>query len=89
MLIWIGHHFKLRPGRLMVVYVLGYIIGRFWIEGLRIDNANTGGGLRLNQWVALGVIAGRAGVPDRRLGSPSPRPRVDRAEDDEYVPADE
>ena len=34
-------------------------LGRFWVEGLRIDNANAGGGLRLNQWVAL--VVGRAG----------------------------
>ena len=61
MLIWIGNHVKLRRGRLMVIYVLGYFIGRFWIEGLRIDNANAGGGLRLNQWVALAAIAGSAG----------------------------
>ena len=35
--------------------MLGYVIGRFWVEGLRIDNAHAGGGLRLNQWVALVV----------------------------------
>lgn len=58
-LLLIDRRLKLRPGRLLVVYALGYSIGRFWIEGLRIDPAREGGGWRLNQWVALtvGVLA--------------------------------
>jgi len=55
-LILIGRRMTVRPGRLMAVYVVGYAIGRFWIEGLRIDPAQSGGGWRLNQWVA--VVAG-------------------------------
>lgn len=47
-----------RPGRLMVLYVGGYGLGRFWVEGLRIDPAKSGGGLRLNQWMAIAMIAG-------------------------------
>lgn len=59
-LILIGRRFVSRPhpGRLLGVYVLGYGIGRFWIEGLRIDPAKEGGGLRLNQWMALVLIVG-------------------------------
>jgi prolipoprotein diacylglyceryl transferase len=56
LLLWIDRRFKLRPGRLLAVYVLGYGIGRFWVEGLRIDAAKSAGGLRLNQWMAV-VIA--------------------------------
>ena len=52
-LLWMDRRFKLRPGRLFPIYVVGYSIGRFWVEGLRIDPAHTAGGLRLNQWVAL------------------------------------
>ncbi|MDO8391672.1 MAG: prolipoprotein diacylglyceryl transferase [Actinomycetota bacterium] len=59
-LILIGARLKLRPGRLLAVYVVGYSIGRFWIEGLRIDPANSGGGWRLNQWTAL--VAGLGAV---------------------------
>ena len=51
-LLRIDHRFRLRPGRLFAVYIVGYAAGRFWIEGLRIDPAHTFGGLRLNQWVA-------------------------------------
>lgn len=47
-----------RPGRLLALYVGGYGLGRFWVEGLRIDPAKSGGGLRLNQWVAISMMAG-------------------------------
>jgi prolipoprotein diacylglyceryl transferase len=57
-LLWIDRRFKLRPGRLFAMYVVGYAIGRFWVEGLRIDPAHTTGGLRLNQWVALVAAVG-------------------------------
>jgi prolipoprotein diacylglyceryltransferase len=46
----------LRPGRLFFVYAAGYSAMRFFIEGLRIDDAHEAGGLRLNQWVSLGVV---------------------------------
>jgi hypothetical protein len=39
------------------MYVVGYAVGRFWIEGLRIDPAHTTGGLRINQWVAIVAAA--------------------------------
>lgn len=51
-LLRIDRKYRLRPGRLFAMYVVGYAAGRFWIEGLRIDPAHTFGGLRLNQWVA-------------------------------------
>ena len=47
-----------RPIRLLALYVIGYGIGRFWIEGLRIDAAKEGGGLRLNQWMAIVLVVG-------------------------------
>ena len=40
------------------MYVLGYGIIRFWVEGLRIDPADELGGLRWNQWVALACVVG-------------------------------
>ncbi len=55
-LILIDRRTNLRTGRLLAVYVAGYFTGRFWIEGLRIDPANSGGGWRLNQWVAVFVV---------------------------------
>jgi prolipoprotein diacylglyceryl transferase len=61
-LVWVDRRFTLRPGRLLAVYVLGYGVGRFWIEGLRIDPTKEGAGLRLNQWVALVLVAGALAV---------------------------
>ena len=45
-------------GQLLAMYVLGYGVGRFWVEGLRIDPADELGALRWNQWVAVALIVG-------------------------------
>src|SRR5690606_22258581 len=63
-LIYLGRRFSLRHGRLFALYVAGYTLGRFWIEGLRIDPV--GGidhaveflGLRINQYTALALFVG-------------------------------
>ncbi|MBF8188731.1 prolipoprotein diacylglyceryl transferase [Nonomuraea sp. K274] len=63
-LIFAGRRFALHHGRLFAVYVAGYTLGRFWIEGLRIDpvggvdHAVTLLGLRLNQWTSIVVFLG-------------------------------
>lgn len=57
-LIWIDHRWRPAPGRLLGMYVVGYFTGRFWIEGLRIDEADRLGGLRWNQWVSLAAVLG-------------------------------
>ena len=88
-LILIDKRMKLRPGRLLAVYVAGYFTGRFWIEGLRIDPANSGGGLRLNQWVSLFVVAAAVLylVIDRQLHLHD-EPVVDPTLDDQVDGAD-
>ena len=40
-------------GAIFSLYVAGYSAGRFFIEGLRIDQAHSLGALRLNQYVSL------------------------------------
>jgi prolipoprotein diacylglyceryl transferase len=45
-----------RRGRLFAWYVAGYTMMRFYIEGLRVDPTHHTGGLRLNQWVSIGVF---------------------------------
>ncbi|MEU6710900.1 prolipoprotein diacylglyceryl transferase [Nonomuraea sp. NPDC046802] len=63
-LILAGRRFTLHHGRLFALYVAGYTLGRFWIEGLRIDFV--GGvdhaveflGLRVNQWTSIVVFLG-------------------------------
>ncbi|MBJ7505561.1 MAG: prolipoprotein diacylglyceryl transferase [Acidimicrobiaceae bacterium] len=46
----------LRPGLLFLCYTSGYTVLRFFVEGLRIDDAKSAGGLRLNQWTSLVVF---------------------------------
>lgn len=55
-LLAVDKRIPLRPGRLFFVYCAGYTLMRFFIEGLRIDDAHHVGGLRLNQWVSLAVF---------------------------------
>ncbi|CAB4738993.1 MAG: prolipoprotein diacylglyceryl transferase [Actinobacteria bacterium] len=57
-LIWADRRFKMGHGRVFALYVGLYCAGRFWIEALRIDTANTILGLRLNNWTALLVGIG-------------------------------
>ena len=88
-LIWVGRRFALRHGRVFALYVAGYTVGRFWIEGLRVDTAHHILGLRLNQWTSIIVFIGamiyfwyarnktsdeRVGMtPELALGSPAQR----------------
>lgn len=66
-LLWVDRKVTLRPGRLFFVYAGGYSLMRFFIEGLRIDDAHEAGGLRLNQWVSLAVIVVSGAVLLREL----------------------
>jgi prolipoprotein diacylglyceryl transferase len=58
-------------GRLFFFYTAGYTVFRFFIEGLRIDPANSAGGLRLNQWVSLAVFAASLAVITAMRGRPA------------------
>ena len=83
-LLLIERKLRLRPGRLMVVYLLGYFAGRFWIEGLRIDDASTFAGLRLNEYVMGVVFLGAVAylVVRRGVGREERVEPVDELEDD-------
>jgi prolipoprotein diacylglyceryl transferase len=48
----------LKPGQVFAAYVFAYCCGRFFIELIRIDSANTIAGLRVNVWVSLIVGIG-------------------------------
>ncbi|MGV9328945.1 prolipoprotein diacylglyceryl transferase [Streptosporangium sandarakinum] len=52
-LVWAGRRFALRHARVFALYVAGYTAGRFWIEGMRVDEAHHILGLRLNQWTSV------------------------------------
>ena len=72
--------FKFGRGRAFALYVMAYTAGRFWIEMLRIDEANHFFGIRLNVFTSIVVFLGALAyfllvtgprdyvVPDRRAG---------------------
>ena len=56
--VWVERRWpdRLRPGRLFALYVAIYTFGRFWFEGIRIDEASELWGLRVNEWVSAVVF---------------------------------
>ena len=55
-LLWAERRFRLRHGRVLWLYVMLYTLGRGWIEYLRIDDAETVLGVRLNVWTSALVF---------------------------------
>jgi prolipoprotein diacylglyceryl transferase len=45
-----------RRGSLLFVYLIGYGVGRGWIEALRVDTVERYFGLSRNNWIAIGVV---------------------------------
>ena len=43
-------------GATFAIYIAAYSLGRFFIEGLRIDSSQAISGLRLNQWTSILVL---------------------------------
>jgi prolipoprotein diacylglyceryl transferase len=81
---------KLRPGELFAGYVLGYGIGRLWVEDLRIDEASLIWGVRVNIWMSSILILGSLAyiVISRRRPAPTV-PREHEAETAEELAEDE
>jgi prolipoprotein diacylglyceryl transferase len=52
-LVWIGHHYRIRPWGLFALYVAGYSGYRIFEETIRIDSSEYFLGMRLNFWVAI------------------------------------
>lgn len=64
----------LRPGELFGLYVLGYAVGRLWVEMLRSDAASLILGVRVNIWMSLVVGGLTALVLIRGRMRPAPEP---------------
>jgi len=88
--VWADRRWKLGGGRVFALYLGLYALGRFWIEGLRIDEANTLLGLRVNEWVSALVLLGavaylvlrrRAGREEQVEPAPDQAPEPARAEE--------
>jgi prolipoprotein diacylglyceryl transferase len=56
LLIQLDRRKLLRPGNVLPLYLVGYGIGRLWVEGLRTDPANHILGLRVNTWTSIGLV---------------------------------
>ena len=68
--VWADRRYKLGGGRVFALYLALYAVGRAWIEALRIDDANTFFGVRLNVFVMGVVLAGSVAYLVRRRGHP-------------------
>lgn len=55
-LLWVDRRFRMDRGRLFALYVVGYTLGRFWIELMRSDAATLILGLRVNTIVSAVVL---------------------------------
>lgn len=58
LLLWMDRKGLFPRGRLISGYMIGYGIGRLWVELLRIDEANEIFGLRVNVWMSFLLIGG-------------------------------
>ncbi len=88
LVIWADRRFRLGHGRAFALYVAAYTAGRFWIETLRIDDAERILGLRLNLWTSMLVFGGTLAylAISARLRPGRERdvePRAGRPEDEE------
>ena len=90
LLVLIDRSRKLRPGELFAGYVLGYGIGRLWVEDLRIDKASLIWGVRVNIWMSGILIVGSLVyiLISRRRPAPVV-PREQEAETDQELAEDE
>ena len=87
-LLWVDRKRVLKPGRLIGVYVVGYGLGRLWVELLRIDKASLILGVRVNVWVSLLAMVGGLLVifwGGLRKDDPAPDPEPDAADQAEEV----
>jgi prolipoprotein diacylglyceryl transferase len=56
LLLWAEKRFWVTGGRLFVLYIAAYTLGRAWVESLRVDDVNHILGLRLNVWTSIIVF---------------------------------
>ena len=59
MIIWLDRRYRLGGGRVLALYVMGYTLGRGWVEMMRIDTVQMVYvlGLRLNVWTSVVLFA--------------------------------
>jgi len=96
-IVWLDRRHRFAGGQVFGLYLMAYAAGRSWIEMLRIDDAHTVLGLRLNVWTSLlvftlgvlvFVIAGRLGHPTTVVADDSEAAADTEETGDEVVPDD-
>jgi prolipoprotein diacylglyceryl transferase len=60
LVVWLDRKLRLGHGRAFAVYVMGYTLGRTWIELMRTDDATHVLGVRINVWVSILVFLAAA-----------------------------
>ncbi|MTV27771.1 prolipoprotein diacylglyceryl transferase [Nitriliruptoraceae bacterium ZYF776] len=55
-LLWLDRRGTLKRGSLFLVYLIGYGVGRGWIESLRVDTVERYLGLSRNNWLAIAIV---------------------------------
>ena len=72
-LVWLGHHRKIKPPGLFALYVFGYSAYRIFEESLRIDSSVYIFGLRLNMYIAtvLAIIGAIWFIRSQRRPAPA------------------
>ena len=82
---------RLKTGRLFVVYIAGYTLGRLFVELMRVDPANRILGQRVNVWVSLIVLVCAVGylIWDYPKGHDTAEVGDETPEDGEAVDAEE
>jgi len=93
LLVWADRRWRLGGGRVFALYVAAYATGRIWIEALRIDEASTVLGLRVNVVVmavlllgALGYLVVRRGAGRETIVETALQPGDDRPDDGQADP---
>ncbi|MDO5286481.1 MAG: prolipoprotein diacylglyceryl transferase [Actinomycetia bacterium] len=76
-LLLLERRFALGRGKLFALYIVGYTLGRFFIEALRIDTVTQIGGFRLNNYTSAVVfVAGLLLFVWLLRHRPGPNPRL-------------
>jgi len=81
LLIWLDRRFRLGHGRVLLMYIYLYCLGRTWVEMLRIDSANVIGPLRVNSWAVM-IIGSIALIAFAIIGHRQPQREATNLRDD-------
>lgn len=53
---WADRRFRFKSGQVFSLYLIAYPIGRIWMETMRLDEARSFLGIRLNAWTSIAML---------------------------------